>query len=160
MLPRTIADSFSIDLYCACLNLPHAEEFTDHSEGNRSMNPETSTARLSSRSRDITRPSRKPGYVLPRLIWMAIGPGLIMVLSVMKLESHSNQPGPIDVAFLAVACGILLIRWGTWFAGDKCDSFGVKTSVRGLFGFTGLVVVLALGFWTLANLVATQQIAS
>ena len=84
----------------------------------------------------------------------------MMVLSVLKLESHSNQPGPVDTAFLAVAIAILLIRWGTWFAGDKCDSFGGKTSVRGLVGFTGLVVVLVLGFWALANLVAAQQIAS
>jgi hypothetical protein len=156
MVPRTIADSFSIDIYCACLNVPLAKKFTDHIEGNRSMNSETSTARLSSRSRDITRPSRKPGYVLPRLIWMAIGPGLIMALFVLKLESHSNQPGPVDAAFSAVAIAMLLIRWGTWFAGDKCDSFGGKTSVRGLVGFTGLVMVLASGFWTLANLVATQ----
>ena len=160
MVPRTIADSFSIDVYCACLNLPLLEDLTNHSEANRSMHPETSTARLSSRLRNITRPSRKPGYVLPRLIWMSIGPGMMMVLSVLKLESHSNQPGPVDTAFLAVAIAILLIRWGTWFAGDKCDSFGGKTSVRGLFGFTGLVVVLVLGFWALANLVAAQQIAS
>jgi hypothetical protein len=91
---------------------------------------------------------------------MAIGPGLIMVLTVLKLESRARQPGPIDAAFLVVAIGILLIRWGTWFAGDNRDSFGGKTSVQRLLGFTGLVVVLAWGFWTLANMVATQQIAS
>ena len=124
------------------------------------MNPETSTARLSSRSRDITRPSGKPGYVLPRLLWMAIGPGLIMILSVLKLELRSNQTGSIDVAFLAVACGILLIRWGTWFAGDECDSFGRKTSVQNLLGFTGLVLVSACGIWALTNLVVTLQVAS
>jgi len=160
MVPRMIADSFSIDMHCACLNLPLAEEFTDDSERNRSMSPETSIARLPSKPRSIARPSRKPGYVLPRLVWMAIGPGLMMILSVLKLESHAGQPGPIDMAFLAVVTGILLIRWGTWLAGDKCDSFGGKTSVRGLLGFTGLVVVLASGFWTLASLVATQQMTS
>lgn len=160
MVPRTIADSFSIDVYSACLNLPLAEKFTGNSEGNRSMNSETSTVRHPIGKRGFTRPSRRPGYVLPRLIWMAIGPALIMVLTVLKLESRSHLPGPVDAAFLAVAIGILLIRWGAWFAGDQCDSFGGKTSVRRLLGFTGLVVVLALGFWTLANMIATQQIAS
>jgi hypothetical protein len=81
-------------------------------------------------------------------------------LTVLKLESRSHQPGSIDAAFLVVAIGILLIRWGAWFAGDKCDSFGGKTSAQRLLGFTGLVVVLAWGFWTLAQMVATQQIAS
>lgn len=66
----------------------------------------------------------------------------------------------LNMAFLAVVTGILLIRRGTWLAGDKCDSFGGKTSVRGLLRFTGLVVVLASGFWTLASLVATQQMTS
>ena len=124
------------------------------------MSLQTSTTLVPSRTRRIVRPSRKPGYVLARLVWMAIGPGMIMALTVLKLESRSNQPGPIDAAFLVIAVGILLVRWGTWIGGDKCDSFGGKTSVRRLLGFTGLVVVLALGFWTLANMVATQQIPS
>ena len=160
MVPRTTADSFSIDVYCACLNLPLAEKFTDNSDGSLSMKPETSTVRRPSGMRGFTRPSSRPGYVLPRLIWMAIGPALIMVLTVLKLESRSHQAGSIDAAFLVVAIGILLIRWGAWFAGDKCDSFGGKTSAQRLLGFTGLVVVLAWGFWTLAQMVATQQIAS
>lgn len=97
-----IADSFSIDMHCACLNLPLAEEYTDDSERNRSMSPETSIARLPSKPRSIARPSRKPGYVLPRLVWMAIGPGLLMMLSVLKMESHAGQPGPIEYG---IPCG-------------------------------------------------------
>jgi hypothetical protein len=154
-----IADAFSIDVYCAYLNLPLAEEFLDESEGNRSMNHETSTARLSVRSRDISRPSHKPGYVLPRLLWMAVGPGVMMVLTVLKLESRSDQPGSIDAAFFAVAVAIVFVRWVTWLAGDKCDSFGGKAGFPSLLGFTAIVAVLAGGFWTLATLIATQQLA-
>jgi len=122
---------------CAYLNLPLAEEFLNEREGNRFMNHETSTVRLPVRSRDISRPSHKPGYVLPRLLWMAVGPALMMVLAV----------------------AIVFVRWVTWLAGDKCDSFGGKAGFPSLFGFTAIVVVLAGGLWTLATLVATQQLA-
>jgi hypothetical protein len=87
---------------------------------------------------------------------MALGPAMMMALSVLKLESRGDQPGPVDAAFVVVSVGILLVRWGTWLAGDKCDSFGGKADLRSLLGFTGLVTMLACGIWTLATLVATQ----
>lgn len=156
MVSRMIADSFSIDMYCAYLNLPMAEEFTDESEGNRSMSLESSTTRISTSSR----PARRPGYVLSRLIWLAIGPEIMMMLCVLKLESHSNVPGAIDVGFLAVATIIPLMRWGTWLAGDKCDSFGRRVSLNGILGFTAIVVAMSSSIWILVNLLAAQQIAT
>lgn len=157
MGPRMIADSFSVDVYCAFLNLPQDEAGLELSEGNREMNSQPASSQLVSRQRDVARPSRKLSYVLPRLFWMAIGPGFMMVLSVLKLESRSAVSGSLDDAFLAVVVGMIVVRWGTWLAGDRCDSFGGKASFQGLLGFTGLVTFLAWSFWALAKLAAIQH---
>ena len=145
-----IADGFSIDVYCAYISLPPAEESIDESERNRSVTHNTTITRMPARPRNGARPRHSPAYILPRLVWMAVGPAIMMVLAVLKLESHSGQPGQIDVAFLASVIGILIVRWVTWLAGDRCGSFGGKSSVQSLLGFTTIVALAATGLWTLA----------
>jgi hypothetical protein len=160
MLPRTIVDAHFFNAHCVYLNLPHPETVIDESEGNRTMSHETPAVRLPARSRHSNRPRQSPGYVLPRLFWLAAGPGMMMVLFVLKLESRSLQPGAIDAALAAVTVGIIAVRWITWLAGDRCDSFGGKADLRNLAGFTGTVAALTCGFWVLATLVAAQHVAS
>ena len=156
MVPRMIADGFSIDVYCAYLNLPLAEEFLSEREGNRSMNTDSMLARHPSRLRSKSRPSRCVTYILPRLVWMAVAPAAMMVLSVLKVETRSEDLGRIDAAFLAIAFGVIALRWGTWLAGDKYDSFGGKTGMKGLVGFSCLILAVAGAFWLLASLIARQ----
>lgn len=156
MMQRLIADCFSMDVYCAHLNHDDSGESISDSERIRSMIPESSRMRTSSGSRFQSQPRRSLGYVIPRLIWMAVAPGIMMILSVLKLESHSSQAGFFDACFLGVVIGVLSIRWGTWIAGDRYDSFGVKTSLPGTLGFTAMVVALTGSFWFLISLLAEQ----
>lgn len=153
---RMIADSFSMDVYCANLNHEDSGDHVSEGERNRFMMPESSRMRASSVSRSQSRPSRSPGYVIPRLFWTALAPGIMMILSVLKLESHSREAGVFDVCFLGVVATVLIVRWGTWFAGDKCDSFGGKATLGKILGFTGIVMGLAGSFWLLISMVAEQ----
>ena len=166
MMQRLIPDSFSMDVYCA--NFHHddsgervslAESISD-GERNRSMIHESSPIQPSSVSRLQSRPSRSPLYVLPRLIWTAVAPAMMMILFVLKLESHSSQTGIFDACFLGVVLTVLLVRWGTWIAGDRCDSFGGKATLGRIFGFTGIVIGLAGSFWFLTSLLAEQPLSS
>ena len=150
MVPRMIADGFSIDVYCAYINLPPAEELIDESERNRSVSHNNTITRIPARTRNVARHRQSTAYILPRLVWLAIGPAIMMVLAVLKLESHSGQPGQIDFAFFASVIGILIVRWVTWLAGDRCDSFGGKAGFQSLLGFTTIVALAATGLWTLA----------
>ena len=124
------------------------------------MNPEFSTVGSTVSSRVHPRCCRSLGYVLPRLVCMAIGPGLMMILSVLKLETQSGQPGIIDACFVGVVVAILAIRWVAWLAGDKYDSFGRKTTLMGTLGFTGVTIALVGSFWGLTSLLASQPLSS
>jgi hypothetical protein len=166
MMQRLIPDSFSMDVYCANFNhddlgerISLIEAISD-GERNRSMIHESSRIRQSSASRLQSRPSRSLGYIVPRLIWTAVAPTMMMVLSVLKLESHSSQAGIFDACFLGVVLAVLLVRWGTWIAGDRCDSFGGRATLSRTFGFTGIVIGLAGSFWFLTSLLAEQPLSS
>ena len=158
MMQRLIADSFSMDVYCANLNHDDSGDNVSDGERNRSMIQESSRMRASSVSRSQSRPSRSPGYVIPRLFWTAVAPGIMMILSVLKLESHSSEAGIFDACFLAVVATVLVVRWCTWIAGDRCDSFGGKATLGRILGFTGIVLGIAGSFWLLISLVAEQPL--
>lgn len=158
MMQRMIADSFSMDVYCANLNYEDSGDHVSDGERIRCMMPESSGMRASSVSRAQSRPSRRPGYVIPRLYWTAVAPGIMMVLSVLKLESHSSETGIFDACFLAVVATVLVVRWCTWIAGDRCDSFGGKATLGRILGFTGIVLGIAGSFWLLISLVAEQPL--
>lgn len=156
MMQRMMADSFSMDVYCANLNHEDSGDHVSDGERIRCMMPESSGMRASSVSRSQSRPTRSPGYVVPRLFWTAVAPGIMMVLSVLKLESHSGEAGVFDACFLVVIATVLIVRWGTWIAGDRCDSFGGKATLARILSFTGIVIGLAGAFWFLVSLLAEQ----
>jgi hypothetical protein len=82
----------------------------------------------------------------------------MMILAVLKLESHSSETGVFDAGFLAVVATVVAVRWGTWIAGDRCDSFGGKATLLRILGFTGIVIGLASSFWLLVSLLAEQPL--
>ena len=158
-MQRMIADSFSIDVYCANLNQDDLGDSAVECERNRSMLQESPLRRSPSLARLQSRPSRNLCYVLPRLLWMALGPASAMVLSVIKLDSRSGTAGFSDTCFWGVIATVLIVRWGTWIAGDRCDTFGGKATFNGLVGFSAIVVGLGTSFWILVNLLAEQSLS-
>lgn len=151
MVPRMIVDSFSIDVYCSYLNLPSTEELVDDSERNRSMSLETAQNRL------VTQSKRSLGFNISRLIWLVIGPCLLMIICVLKLESRSGGMTSLDAGFAMTAAGMIVVRWITYLFGDRFDSFGARMRMSGLLRFSGLVLVAASGAWVLASFIATQN---
>lgn len=157
-MQRMIADSFLMDVHCANLNHDDSGEHGGNGERILSMMPESSGMRGSAVSRQQSRPSRSPAYIIPRLFWTAVAPGIMMILSVLKLESHSSEAGIFDACFLAVVAAVLMVRWCTWIAGDKFDSFGGKATIVRIVGFSAMVPGLAGAFWFLVSLLAEQPV--
>lgn len=155
-----IADSFTLDVYCANLNHDEDGELVLDGKRNCSMNLQRSPIQTSYVSRVQSRRNRSGGNALLRLIWMALIPGGMMILSVLKLESHSSETGVLDDCFRGLVLAVLLIRWGTWFAGDRVDSFGGKATLGRMFGFSGFVAALTGAFWFLISLLAEQSLTS
>lgn len=156
MVSRMTADGFSMDVYGAYLNSEAQPDFAD-SEVPRFCSRPKPSERVLSETCTLMRPSRRLGYILTRLIWLAIGPGALMVLAVLKLEARSGASQTLDSVFFAVSAAILMLRWGTWIAGDRRDSFGARMTLTGLLGFSALLATTAAAFWYLATLIALQQ---
>ena len=161
MVPRSSADAFSMDVYGACLNgeaETHAEDRDRkpwRSTGHDSNRLEQSD-RVAAETSAPLRPGRQLRYVLPRLIWLAIGPGALMMLAILKLEKRSGASETLDAAFYTLTAVILLLRWVTWIAGDRWDSFGARMSFSRLLGFSALLLTAVGSVWSLATLIAEQ----
>ncbi len=147
MVLQMIGDSFSIDIYCHYLDLP--TEGTVDSE----RNPVMSLPRTEQRS---IRSHRNWGQILSRLMWLFIGPIVLMILSILKLETHSSELTALDAGFAATIVSIILFRCLTFFAGDRCDSFSGRMRVSGLAVFAGLTSFMAGGVWMLLCLLVSQ----
>jgi len=157
MVSRMTADSFTMDVYCTCLNSHVSDNITESGDSHGVTALESHDTKLPISSRSISRPRCGLRYVAPRLIWLVIGPVVLMILSVLKLESRTSQAGILDTTFIAVTIALFALRWATWLAGDKCDSFGAKMSRQGLVGFTVLLTITASAVWGLASLLASQH---
>lgn len=157
MLPGMNGDCFSVEVCCACLKSVATADISDNRESDYSVRSQASISRRPVRPRGVSHPSQLPGYALLRLIWIAVGPVLMLVLLILKMESGTHSTVRLDIAFCAVTVGIRTIRWLTWLAGDKYSSFGRKAFLQSLLSFTMRFVLLACGAWILAALVAAQR---
>ena len=156
MVSRMTADAFSIDVYGTYLN-GEAQPDYETSDTPYFHSRVKHSNRALSGTCTLVRPCRRLRYVVPRLIWLAIGPGALMVLAVLKLEARSSASETLDAIFFSVAAAILMLRWGTWIAGDRHDSFGARMTLMGLLGFSALLAATAGAFWYLAALIAQQH---
>ncbi len=157
MVQRLTADMFSIDVYCTYLNSKEGDRFIEGGDQVAVTDSSNDSVKLRTYSKSSIRHGRGVLYVVPRLIWLAIGPIALMMLSVLKLDARSSQAGMLDTSFMAVTAGLLVLRWATWLAGDKYDSFGAKMSLKGLLGFSALLTVTACIFWGFAGILAEQH---
>lgn len=162
MMSRMSADTFLIDVYGTYLTGDAHSEFEDcqlfdHDSRGKLLDRVKQPDRMSAETCTLTHPTRRLRYIVPRLIWLAIGPGALMVLAVLKLEARSGASETLDAVFFAIAAAILMLRWGTWIAGDHCDSFGSRMTMNGLLGFSVLLAATAGAVWYLAALIAQQH---
>lgn len=142
-----IADPFSVDFCFHCLGPVTLEDPESLIEGNQSM--------MSSRT-ILPETSLSPRLLVPRLVWLCIGPALLMILVVLRLEAPQADSRLLHALFAAVVSGILAARWISWLLGDRRDSFGFRIRRTGVVSYTALVVFFTGALWVLVELVARQ----
>ncbi|MFN9718250.1 MAG: hypothetical protein ACK58L_06110 [Planctomycetota bacterium] len=96
-------------------------------------------------------------YVLPRLIWLGLGPTLMMTISVLRMESDDLSHDGLDIIYGGILLVTLIIRWMTWLLGDQRDTFGRRTKIYGPISFSALMIFFACGLWAIVTLVAAQN---
>lgn len=94
------------------------------------------------------------GYMLPRLIWMSIGPCLLIALSIVRMESRPSAGGIPDLLFLGVAAGTPIVRWIAWLRGDRRDDCGGRIGVPGLLRYTVHMILFSGALWALVQFVS------
>ncbi len=150
MGPRMISDPFSVDIYCCYLNTTPEVALAETGERH------SASVREFDRRIPVLQSRCRAAYMLPRLFWMGVGPGLMMLITVLKLESRTSSTPSLFWSYAAIVGGILLVRWVTYLLGDRCDSFGRKTGLSGLACFTGLALFSGASVWMLVSLMASQ----
>jgi hypothetical protein len=144
-----IADSFSIDVYCSCL-IPDRTEPDAASGGNSPMKSSTQGLLRSRRWHD------SPGNVIPRLIWAGLGPSLLVVLSILRLDAHGPSSFYMNLGYALLVAMILASRWTSWLMGDSRDAFGGRVKRSGVVSYSLMLIASAAVLWSFIEFVIRQ----
>jgi hypothetical protein len=144
-----IADSFSIDVYCSCLIQDRMEP--DAASGDvPSMKSSTQGLLRSRRWHD------SPGQVIPRLIWAGLGPSLLVVLSILRLDARGESSFYMNVGIFLLVMLILVSRWMSWLMGDSRDAFGGRVKRSGVVSYSLMLTAFAAVLWSFVEFVTRQ----
>ncbi len=151
MVNRMIYDGFSMDIYASALEVSTREESRPARLAGGGLPPGPNKREMKQG------PGDRWTYILPRLVWLGIGPALMMTVSVLRMESDDLSHDGLDRIFAAILVTVLIIRWATWLLGDQRDTFGRRTKIQGPICFSALMIFFGAGLWTIVTLVAAQN---
>jgi len=146
-----IADSFSIDVYCSCL-IPDRLE-PDAASGDLPAMKSSTQGLLRSR-----RWNESPGHVIPRLIWAGLGPSLLVVLSILRLDAHGASSFYMNLGYALLVVLILASRWASWLMGDSRDAFGGRVRRSGVVSYSLMLIASAAVLWSFIEFVTRQTL--
>jgi hypothetical protein len=147
--PKMIADSFSIDVYCSCLIQDRME--SDAASGDvPSMKSSTQGLLRSRRWPD------SPGHVIPRLVWAGLGPSLLVVLSILRLDAQGESLLYMNLGLVLLVALILVSRWASWLMGDCRDAFGGRVRRSGVVTYSLMLTAFAAALWSFVEFVTRQ----
>lgn len=100
--------------------------------------------------------SNPAGSCLTRLLWMMVGPMLLLVLTINIINSGSGWLTAADIAFFIVLSGMLLARWFDFRAGDPRTISGDPATPRHLRRYLPLTLTIGLAVWATANAIGNH----
>lgn len=101
-------------------------------------------------------PSNPTGSCLTRLLWMMVGPMLLLVLSITIINSGNGWLTGLDITFFVVLAGMLLARWFDFRAGDPRTAAGDPATPGHLRWYVPLTLVIGLAVWAAANAIGNH----
>ena len=97
---------------------------------------------------------------LARLFWMAVGPMILSLLTVIIVSRTSRWLSLSSVAFLVVLGGMIFARWWEFQGNNPKTSTGDPAMPADLHRYVLFTALVGLCLWVVANLFRSYSIAS
>ncbi|MCI0681008.1 MAG: hypothetical protein L0Y71_02800 [Gemmataceae bacterium] len=94
--------------------------------------------------------------VLARVVWLMVGPMLLLVLALVVIKTGNGWFTVADMAFLAVLAVTILARWWEFRGGAAKTSTGEAATPAHLRRFVVGALVVGLAGWAVANYLANH----
>jgi hypothetical protein len=104
----------------------------------------------------MTPQSASPAHFFARLYWMMFGPMALFVTTYIIGSSGGGWFTVADAVFAALLAGLLLARWVEFRGGNAQTSTGEPATAEHLRWYVLSTVVLGIGAWVIANVVANM----
>ena len=101
-----------------------------------------------------TEPVTSGLLVITRSYWMMLGPAFLFILAFQITRGDIGWFSIVDGVFFVMLGGILIARWYEFYKGQPLDSFGEPAKPGELRGFVVRTLLIGLGVWIVAKLVA------
>lgn len=93
--------------------------------------------------------------ILVRLVWMLLGPAILLLLAYSLATSQKGWLAPASIAFLVVLVVVVIARWL-----DPNTSEGEPTTSAHLRRYTVTTIGTGLAAWAVANLLGNHWLAA
>jgi hypothetical protein len=86
-----------------------------------------------------------------RLVWMALGPGLLAITAIHIFLNGKGWHTPADYVFFATLAAMVLGRWLEILGGQPLNSDGEPATPKDFYRYVALVLGVGVALWVLAN---------
>ena len=95
---------------------------------------------------------------LARMFWLAVGPGILFVLTGIIVSRTTGWLTFSNLAFLAVLAGMIFARWREFQGDNPKTSTGEPATLADVRRYVLGTTFVGLGIWLVANLLRTYWI--
>lgn len=88
-----------------------------------------------------------------RIFWMAIGPGILALLTLIIIDQGLGWFTTVDMAYLAVLGVLVVARWIEFQGGDPHTSTGEPATPSDLRRYALYAMIIGLITWIVANFI-------
>ena len=111
-----------------------------------------------------TDPNRRPDspqatplhLLFVRMMWIAIGPGILLLTLFKIAENGTGWITALDVLFFVVLAITIASRWWDFNRGDRTTTTGEIATLDHMRRYTVIMVVLGVVAWIVANVLGNH----
>ena len=101
-------------------------------------------------------PGRSSVFAIARLFWMALGPGTLMILCVLRMDADAPNRLFLSSLYVLTVFAMLTARW-LFFLSPRRDRHRFRDEWKNVMVFSAVSVCLSAGIWLVAETVSDAQ---
>ncbi len=98
-------------------------------------------------------------FAFARLFWIAVGPGVLMTLCVLRMDADRSNHLFLSTLYFLTVLLMLVTRW-VYFMSASRNRHDAGDEWKHAIGFSVAAVILSAGVWTVARTVSDAQTAT